>query len=1469
MSELTIWALALKTAPIWYGVVKGFLSERVAEAGKDLVEEGIQEGAKSGIIAAVDRLRDPEGKSFSEAFEKASKSFLARYELDRDLAGAVIRILNHAREKQLHELNRDVLISTIFSDKPRVAPIERYCQRVIAFDQIIAGSVKTYSITEVSRAFRYFFEELQRELMLSERWRDVVVQFRSLQLQAKIAGEFDPLEMRREYLAYLRDRYQFLDLKGFSPRVSGQIISLRLTGVFTDLQLEEGRPYVSKYAEDDLAMMTEKQFFELDWQRQLDLLEKRYVRLEATKPKVQLLRLYDVLTSRRVVILGDPGSGKTTLTRYLTLAMASNDYSRTGRVVEGLLPVLVRVANYGRALQKDPTLHLVDYICHELTSDFGPVLKQELEYGQCLVMLDGLDEVVEVGQRQRVAESIEDMVATYGKNRFLVTSRPIGYQSVQLAADFRHVALRPLTEKEQEQFVRLWHKEIRTRGAGKAEGVGWFEEPEALIKALETKPSVAKLASNPLLLTIIVLMYWRGTKLPDRRVDIYASATETLIENWPLRQRGIDLDLEQVKSILAPVALAVLSSSVSVVITERNLVPLLLEIVQEVHGGTRAAAQAICDNMLRDLSEHSGIFLERGRDEYDYPVYGFLHQTFGEYLAAVALAELWNVGELKLSDYVHKARWREVILLLAGVIGTQGRAVASRFVSEILALSSPFAEILHRDLLLVLECLGDDLRIKPTLRKEILKRGVELLGNEVFELRSDALDRIKRLKGTDHAATAVELLKELLEKAKGQPKGVRRDETRLAAAEALCELGDPEFAKPIIWEISEDVKTFGNIVGQLQGAVTKLRVLYWTRESLEWLANLFRAERWTRPRLLLGKSVSETFIRTADGTDIPIFDHLKDDELAALFDMLCECVSEEDVRQRVEWARIQRQSSMDVDKLLELADSQIDRQVCFLAASQLIDMGYAQAGIDALQRLCGNVDHQAFTAAQRLSDLGESISALRAIRELAIFLDSLDGVQLARKLAEIGEKSLGVAILLLHIAKEAFPIVQWEATESLLELGMADLGLAAAKCIASTPGHPSRYEATEALLDAQREIGRFEEVIEILVDLAYDSYGLDQEKAIARLATLRDTEQIAPLLSRASRSSDATSQYRVACALVLGGMSAIPGGGSIDAILARRIQRLPEKNRAFLQCRSSFLKLALDYIDDQLANHDIDGLIHGIKAVLLHESGEYSKAEELLRHVGDSCEHHGDVTLFVARTWRDWGCPDRAFAVATKVLTDSEASLTAKKYATGLVGKMLLESTNEVLLQVVTSSDNSSVQISAIKNLRNPTNPEVVLALQGILQTNPHDYRIRESIVEQLGEVAIPESKEMLLKALNDDAGSVRAAAANALNTLGSEEFLADLVNALRDPDERVRLAAIQAIDAVGCPVTADALGQALLHDTSAEVQRNVASALSLAKPDEAKPYLLEALAGKINHVRYAALQSIQELEEANAIPLY
>ena len=62
------------------------------------------------------------------------------------------------------------------------------------------------------------------------------------------------------------------------------------------------------------------------------------------------------------------------------------------------------------------------------------------------------------------------------------------------------------------------------------------------------------MAANPLLLTIIVLMHWRGVRLPSRRVQVYQIATDTLIEYWTAQRGVAELDAEEVKQILAPIA---------------------------------------------------------------------------------------------------------------------------------------------------------------------------------------------------------------------------------------------------------------------------------------------------------------------------------------------------------------------------------------------------------------------------------------------------------------------------------------------------------------------------------------------------------------------------------------------------------------------------------------------------------------------------------------------------------------------------------------------------------------------------------------------------------------------------------------------------------------------------------------------------------------------------------------------------
>jgi hypothetical protein len=1179
MTDLVLLGVALQAAQIWYQLLHDYLSDKSIDLPKTFKEENEKNGIKSASFAVLRELSDADGKEFGDSFEKACNSFIKRYEFDRELASIIIDLLKRAEKVEAKELNHEVLMATLFSDKPRLAPIENYCQRMIGFDQIISGKDDIYTITEVARAFRSFLEELQRSLMLSPRWREIVVKFRMLQLQSKIAGEYDLIDMREEYLAYLRDKHQYLDLKGFSPRVSNRILSLRLKEIFTDVTLIEGRPKVSEFADDELNIISEKKFFELDWIRQLDLLEKRYARLESTKPKTRVLELAEVFSNKKAVILGEPGSGKSTLTAYITLSLASKELKLLGLPTESVLPILVRIANFGRALEKEPSLHLIDYISQQLTPDFGPMLKQELTDGQCLVMLDGLDEVADIGQRQRVAECIENMVSIYGNNRFLITSRPIGYQSAQLTGEFRHLTLNPLSEKDQIKFIHLWNKEISARGAGRSEENISVEE-DTLIKAIKSKPGVAKLASNPLLLTIIVLMYWRGTKLPDRRVDIYASATETLIENWPLRQRGIDLDYEQIKSILAPVALSILSSSVSGVIAEHKLVPILTKKVQEVHGGTPLEAQVLCEKILTDLNEHSGIFLERGRDEFDSPVYGFLHQTFGEYLAALALAEKWNIGELPLSNYIHKAHWREVVLLLGGVIGTQGRGVVSQFITEIINLKSPFEDILHRDLLLSLELLGDDIRIQPALRQEILNRSISLLENEVADLRKSAADRIKRLKITDHVSAAIELLIAALQKTKQYPKDEKRNEVQLTIADILCELGDFDSAKPIIIEVSNDIENINKITSKVLGFVTKLRLLHWTEESIGWLISLFNEARQYRPRLIVGKNLSDTLIRTSDDVDIHVFDSLNNELATSLFNRLAEKVSDDDILQRIRWVNLQMNKTgfIDIELVLELATSQADRQVCYLAACQLIELGYKKEGISALQTLCSEIDRITVDVAQKLLEHDEPIVGLQAAKDLALFYPY--DIQPIKFLIESGDNFFGFALLMLRSITFNQPEYQWRAIELLLEQGHKDLALAGLRMIAFCPGHEYRYEAIEILLDNQSQFPQFDDIIKALINLAFDSYDLDQGNAIARLATLHETKHITPILLKITKTGETTSQYHMANALVLGGLLELPSQD--DIIISEsdhRISEVENRKESFKKSQADYLKMAYQFLD--------------------------------------------------------------------------------------------------------------------------------------------------------------------------------------------------------------------------------------------------------------------------------------------------
>jgi predicted NACHT family NTPase len=153
-------------------------------------------------------------------------------------------------------------------------------------------------------------------------------------------------------------------------------------------------------------------------------------RLSEPQPVLKLLQQQDGL-----VVLGDPGAGKTTFLKYLVLQLADGKGAAVG--LGERLPILAPLSGYANALEKGD-IRLDDFVTayfHDIGGDLPlkALLTDALERGAALVLLDGLDEVQDDRLRHLVVERVVDFFTLHRKagNKFVITSRIIGYREVR------------------------------------------------------------------------------------------------------------------------------------------------------------------------------------------------------------------------------------------------------------------------------------------------------------------------------------------------------------------------------------------------------------------------------------------------------------------------------------------------------------------------------------------------------------------------------------------------------------------------------------------------------------------------------------------------------------------------------------------------------------------------------------------------------------------------------------------------------------------------------------------------------------------------------------------------------------------------------------------------------------------------------------------------------------------------------
>jgi formylglycine-generating enzyme required for sulfatase activity len=383
-------------------------------------------------------------------------------------------------------------------------------------------------------------------------------------------------------------------------------------------------------------------------------LEQVYVSLHAQVPDTALGRQAPpplgigeaMMAHERLAILGGPGTGKTTLLAYLTLTCARGRVKERLGLTDGILslskekwlPILVPLRQLKQVLGGDGgSSTLPDYLTQWYTElgirpreDF---FEKALRDGRCLVLLDGLDEVADEAERRAMSEWVDRLVTIYPYNRYIVTSRPPGYESAPLENGFTVLRIRDFTVQEIRQFATNWCLAVELAAQGEDNPTARRRAGEAardLVAAIEANADIRKLAVNPLLLSIIALVHRYRATLPKRRVDLYAECVDVLLGHWDAA-KGLAgrLSPGEKRAVLGPLALQ-MHKEQRRDIPRPELEARVARLLPTVGGQAGDA-----EDFLDEVRERSGLLIEVG-----VGAFAFSHQTFQEYLCAREIVDL-------------------------------------------------------------------------------------------------------------------------------------------------------------------------------------------------------------------------------------------------------------------------------------------------------------------------------------------------------------------------------------------------------------------------------------------------------------------------------------------------------------------------------------------------------------------------------------------------------------------------------------------------------------------------------------------------------------------------------------------------------------------------------------------------------------------------------------------------------------